>query len=161
MLFSYFFFLIPSFLFFANFGFFFLSEEVLVFASSLFFVFLAFLSLKASARRYFFLRAYHVYACFLYGLLVYSKALGSLHLQLQSLLAKALLLGESLGWLAVALRLWPSLGVVASSLQRQTPGGALGLPQPPYVPLSGQSPSLELRPRLIEEKNLFHRWVFC
>lgn len=94
MLLSSFYLLVLSLLFFVNFGFFFLSEEVLVFTSSLFFVSLVFLSLRASARRYFFLRAYHVYTCFLYGLLAYLKVLSSLHLGLQSLVAHGLLLLE-------------------------------------------------------------------
>jgi hypothetical protein len=137
MLLSSFLFLTLSFLFFVNFGFFFLSEEVLVFSSSLFFVFLVFLSLRTSARRYFFLRAYHVYVCFLYGLLAYTKSLGSFHVLLESLMAKALLLVERnrLGRFLVALRGWLSLEIAASFLQRRPHGVALELPQtqsPPF-----------------------------
>ena len=93
----YFYLLVLSFLFFSNFGFFFLSEEVLVFSSSLLFVFLVFLSFRASARRYFFLRAYQVYVCFLYALLAYIKALSSVHLVLESLIANLFLASERKG----------------------------------------------------------------
>lgn len=87
-------FLILSFLFFINFGFFFLSEEVLVFSFSLVFLSLLFLSLRSSARRYFFLRAYQVYVCFLYGLLSYIKGLKRMHLILHSLVSNLFLTFE-------------------------------------------------------------------
>lgn len=146
---SYFYLLILSFLFFINFGFFFLSEEVLVFSSSLLFLFLVFLALRGSSRRYFFLRSYHIFAVFLSVLLMYNKALKSVHLVMESLRANVFVIWERnhLGQQTALNGLLLSLHLLETSLLRSFQAVALSLHRRVPVTLWLFEGPLSLRPK--------------